>query len=81
MKSVTQKISKFLEEMQNLFLWLAFKPYFAELISAMDSSKTVFWGSNFCDFRPKSQKKVPQQLIITKISALKVSEQAICKFG
>ena len=36
------KIMKFLEEMRNLFLRLAFKPYFAELIFAIDLSKTVF---------------------------------------
>ena len=50
-----KKIWKFLEEMRNLFLWLAFKPYFVELIFVIDSSKTVFWGSNFGDFGPKSQ--------------------------
>ena len=42
--------------MRNLFLRLASKSYFAELILTIDLSKTVFWGSNFCDFRPKSQK-------------------------
>ena len=46
----------FLEEMWNLFLQLAFKQYFAELIFPIDLSKTVFWGSNFCDFGTKSQK-------------------------
>ena len=67
--------------MRNLFFQLAFKPYFAELIFAIVLSKTVYWGSNFCDFEPKSQKQVPQQFMISKISALKVSEQAISKFA
>ena len=67
--------------MRNLFLRLALKPYFVELIRAFDLSKIVFWGSNYCDFGLKSQKKVPQQFMITKSSALKVSEQAICKFA
>ena len=81
MKSVTQKLWNFLEEMRNLLLRLAFKPYFAEFISAIDFSKTMFWGSNFRDFGLKSQKSVPQQFMITKISTLKVSEQVICKFA
>ena len=42
MKSVTQKIEKILEKMQNLFLRLAVKPYFAEHIFAINLSKTVF---------------------------------------
>ena len=49
MKSVTQK------KMRNLFLQLAFKPYFVELIFAIDSSK-LFSGSNVYDLEPKSQK-------------------------
>ena len=33
--------------MQNLFLRLAFKPYFAELIFAIDSSKLYFTAQIF----------------------------------
>ena len=37
-----QKCKKFLEEMQNLFLRLAFKLYFAELVFEIYSSKLYF---------------------------------------
>ena len=42
----------FLEEMWNLFLRLAFKPYFAELIFAIDLSKTIL-RIKFLQFRAK----------------------------
>ena len=46
MKSVTHKIWKILEEMRNLFLWLAFKPYFAELIFAISGKNHKNKSSN-----------------------------------
>ena len=52
----------FLEEMRNLFLWLAFETYFAELIFAIDLYKTVFWGSNFCNFGLISKSKFSNNL-------------------
>ena len=42
MKSVTQKIKKKNLDMWNLFLRLALKPYFAELVLAIDLSKSAF---------------------------------------
>ena len=63
--------------MRNLFLQLALKPYFAELILAIDLSKTVFWRSVF-KFRNNF---FPQEFMITKILALKINEQAICRFA
>ena len=48
--------------MRNLFLRLASKPYFAELILTIDLSKTVFWGSNFCDFGRNHKNKFHNNL-------------------
>ena len=49
MKSVTQKKNIFFEKMQNLFLRLALKPYFAELIFAIlgQNHKNKFQNSSF----------------------------------
>ena len=50
------KSIKFFRRNGNLFLRLSFKPYFVELIFAVDLSRTLFWGLNFYDFVPKSPK-------------------------
>ena len=64
--SYSKKYKHFQVKMRNLFLRLAFKPYFAELIFAIDSSKLYFADQIFAI--------IPQQFMIAKISALKVNQ-------
>ena len=47
---------KFLKRNAVFIFATGFQTVFCELIFAIDLSKTVFWGSNFCNFGPKSQK-------------------------
>ena len=57
--------------MRNLFLRLTYpKLYFKDQIFAI-------WGQNY----KNNFAIIPQQFMITKIFALKVSKQAICKFA
>ena len=55
---VTQKnINIFKKKMRNLFLRLAFKPYLAELIFAIDSSKLYFADQMFSIYGQNGRNK------------------------
>ena len=60
MKSVTQKIWIFLEENAKFILAIGFQTVICGTCFCDWLIQTVFWGVIFCDFGPKSQKKVPQ---------------------
>ena len=53
--SYSKNINFFRRNAESIFA-IGFQTVFCELIFAIDLSKTVFWGWNFCDFGPKSQK-------------------------
>ena len=56
MKSVTQKNMEIFRRNAEFIFAIGFQTVFCRTYFCIDLSKTVFWGSNFCDFGPKSQK-------------------------
>ena len=56
MKSVAQKKLKIFRRNAEFIFAIGFQTVFSGTIFAIDLSRTVFWGSNFCDFGPKSKK-------------------------
>ena len=52
--SFSKNINFFRRNAESIFA-IGFQTVFCKLIFAIDLSKTVFWGSNFCDFWAKSE--------------------------
>ena len=56
MKSVAQKMQKFFRRNAEFIFAIGFQTVFCGTCFWDILIQTVFWGSNFCDLGPKSQK-------------------------